>query len=251
MDRTIAPLLDPDCVVIVAGDHGESFGEDGYFLHCSALSPVQVQTPFLLAAPDLLQPQVFSQPTAHVDILPTLLDLLGTQVSDPNCLHGTSMFSLSPNPLSTPIVVGESRQEKWILLERIGNSVKGAETGFRIACDPFTAQFELDGPIDSDGWNLKTSDESERQFEPAFDNLVQQLCNGMAPPMPDHAFKSLSESLEHGDGRVRLRAIERLGEMKELSSEAIPALRLLLDDDDPAVRTTAATALSKLKRFEN
>lgn len=69
--ETQPPLL------LISSDHGQSFGESGYFSHGSAVSDEQLRVPLLLHHP-LLAPQRVRFST-HYDVLPTVLDLLGVQ----------------------------------------------------------------------------------------------------------------------------------------------------------------------------
>ncbi len=70
-------LLDKTLVVI-ASDHGEAFGERGREGHARDVYPEVTEVPLILGFPFRLQPgAVVTQPTANVDIWPTLLDLLG------------------------------------------------------------------------------------------------------------------------------------------------------------------------------
>jgi arylsulfatase A-like enzyme len=66
--------------VLLTADHGESFGEEGfYFSHGHATTPELSRVPFLLRAPGY-PPGRRSEIVHHVDVLPTLLDLAGLAV---------------------------------------------------------------------------------------------------------------------------------------------------------------------------
>lgn len=68
-------LLDSTIVVLV-GDHGEEFMEHGFWGHNSTFVDEQIRTPLVLWAPGI-QPLVSNQMTSHMDIVPTLMPLLG------------------------------------------------------------------------------------------------------------------------------------------------------------------------------
>jgi membrane-anchored protein YejM (alkaline phosphatase superfamily) len=82
-DAVLAALLDGldslgllrDTLVIVSGDHGQSFGELGYWSHASAITAEQVDVPLVLAHPRLGAAEIDS--STHFDLLPTAYDLLG------------------------------------------------------------------------------------------------------------------------------------------------------------------------------
>ncbi|KAA1257887.1 Inner membrane protein YejM [Rubripirellula obstinata] len=82
-DRWIGLLLSSaeDCVVLVTGDHGESFLEDGTIGHGSKISPQQNMTPMILVGPGVPTRKI-NAPTIHSDVLPTLLAATGIRLSD-------------------------------------------------------------------------------------------------------------------------------------------------------------------------
>lgn len=64
-----------ESVIIVTGDHGEEFYENGSWFHSSSLLPAQTQVPLLIKWPKGVEAP--SQPSAsHLDLLPSLRDLL-------------------------------------------------------------------------------------------------------------------------------------------------------------------------------
>jgi membrane-anchored protein YejM (alkaline phosphatase superfamily) len=65
-----------DTVVLVTGDHGEEFQENGYWGHTSNFSPEQLDVPFLLRGPGV-EPGREARPTSHTDVSGSLLELLG------------------------------------------------------------------------------------------------------------------------------------------------------------------------------
>jgi glucan phosphoethanolaminetransferase (alkaline phosphatase superfamily) len=77
--------------IIFTGDHGESFGEEGYTSHANSIIQPQLQVPFVIYHPEV-SPQMFSFST-HFDVMPTLLDFCG--VSQPNNIIGSSLFNPS------------------------------------------------------------------------------------------------------------------------------------------------------------
>jgi arylsulfatase A-like enzyme len=69
-------------VVAFTADHGESFGEDGYwFLHGHASTPDLSRIPFVLVAPSLSAGRR-DELVHHVDVMPTLLELVGAPLPD-------------------------------------------------------------------------------------------------------------------------------------------------------------------------
>jgi hypothetical protein len=81
-----------DTILVFAGDHGEAFGQHPHnYAHSRASYNENYRTPALLVNPRLFPPRVFTAPTSHVDIVPTVLDALGVAY-DPRRLQGESLY---------------------------------------------------------------------------------------------------------------------------------------------------------------
>lgn len=63
-------------IVAVTGDHGEGFGEHGIDFHGYHLYPPQTKVPLVVRVPGLA-PRRVSMPVGHIDLLPTLANLVG------------------------------------------------------------------------------------------------------------------------------------------------------------------------------
>jgi uncharacterized protein len=82
-------------IVLITGDHGEEFFENGYWGHHSNFTQEQVQVPFLLRGPGIT-PGTENRPTSHIDLPRTLLELLGTSPGQaPNYTLGQNLLDLS------------------------------------------------------------------------------------------------------------------------------------------------------------
>jgi len=79
-------------LVIVTGDHGEAFGEHGHIGHTSDVSAAQTHVPMVIVDP-ARPPGRQAAVTSHVDVLPTLLSLLGDMHPPPSYTDGLSMFA--------------------------------------------------------------------------------------------------------------------------------------------------------------
>lgn len=82
LDQQIAKLIesvaDSNTIVIVTGDHGESFLDDGFLCHGTRLSKIQTQTPLLIVGANVASGTITEQ-TGHIDLMPTVLDLARSQ----------------------------------------------------------------------------------------------------------------------------------------------------------------------------
>ncbi|MCP3918339.1 MAG: sulfatase-like hydrolase/transferase [bacterium] len=65
-----------DTLVMITGDHGEEFGENGFWGHTSNFTRAQIQVPFVLAGPGV-EAGVETEPTSHLDVPATILESLG------------------------------------------------------------------------------------------------------------------------------------------------------------------------------
>jgi len=99
MDMDIAVVLDAlksskrwdNAVVLIVADHGESLNDHGELLHGDGYFDGVTNVPMVLRVPNL-PPQKIDQLTSHVDILPTLLEIVGAM--PPTGIDGTSMIPL-------------------------------------------------------------------------------------------------------------------------------------------------------------
>ena len=88
--RSDAMISSTNRVVLVTGDHGESFLEDGTVGHGTKISAVQNMTPAIICGPGV--PRGFLQTaSAHSDLLPTLVGALGLGVNGLNALDGIDL----------------------------------------------------------------------------------------------------------------------------------------------------------------
>ncbi len=99
-DAALGPLLRPlleagraaRTLVLLTADHGEALGDHGEATHGVFAYEATLRVPLVLWAPGLLRAGVVAEPVRHVDVLPTVLDLLGAQA--PPGLPGRSLGPL-------------------------------------------------------------------------------------------------------------------------------------------------------------
>jgi arylsulfatase A-like enzyme len=68
--------LDEDTLVVVTGDHGESWGDHGFLMHTQTIFEEEVRVPLVMLSPHLTQLGPRS-PTlgSHIDLWPTIMDI--------------------------------------------------------------------------------------------------------------------------------------------------------------------------------
>lgn len=82
-----------DTILVVAGDHGESFGEHGDWAHGLKVFETEIRVPLLFHFPRRLPAgAVLTAPVQLIDVMPTLLDLTGLPAKQP--IQGTSIRPL-------------------------------------------------------------------------------------------------------------------------------------------------------------
>lgn len=97
-DAALAPLLEPllnrtgdeSSLVVLTSDHGEALGDHGEATHGIFAYEGTLRVPLVLHRPGLLEPRVVREPVRHIDILPTVLDILAIPVDQR--LRGRSLL---------------------------------------------------------------------------------------------------------------------------------------------------------------
>ncbi len=98
-------LLD-NTLLIVTGDHGESFGEHGMLGHGRQLYDELVRVPLLLRGPPPFDgPTELEASVGLIDLFPTVLAWLGAPA--PEGLDGASFLDLVRGPASSRVVIAE------------------------------------------------------------------------------------------------------------------------------------------------
>jgi arylsulfatase A-like enzyme len=103
--RLLANLPDPDnTVVVFTSDHAEEFGEHDGVFHYTLYEEV-LRVPLVIKAPSL-EPRTDETITQQIDLLPTILSLLG--VPAPDSLPGRDLFAPRPEAGRTVFVERDS-----------------------------------------------------------------------------------------------------------------------------------------------
>jgi arylsulfatase A-like enzyme len=84
-DHEVGRLLDrlpPRTLIVIVGDHGEEFLEHGAFLHGHTVYEELLHVPLIFRGPGVCAGASHDVPVSHVDIAPTVLDLVGVPPLD-------------------------------------------------------------------------------------------------------------------------------------------------------------------------
>jgi arylsulfatase A-like enzyme/Tfp pilus assembly protein PilF len=113
VDAQLGRLLDAltadgrlrDTVVVALADHGEMLGEHGEQTHGFFVYDAALRIPLIVAGPSV-PARVVSDQVRIVDVLPTVLDLLGQRA--PAAVQGTSLLPLARGEPLPLLAIGES-----------------------------------------------------------------------------------------------------------------------------------------------
>lgn len=104
VDRFLNAVMRDDRVVIVTGDHGESFLDDDTIGHGIRISEFQNMTPAVIYVPGGT-PRSIEAATSHADLLPTLVSAVGLRLSSQTTLDGVDLNAARDESLSDRIFV--------------------------------------------------------------------------------------------------------------------------------------------------
>jgi len=88
-----------DTAVLVMGDHGESFFENGYHGHNRAYSAGELKVPLVFYVPGRA-PSAVKFPTSHMDIVPALMNLIGVKNPPSDYSSGTDILAKTAQPFT-------------------------------------------------------------------------------------------------------------------------------------------------------
>lgn len=133
--------LPESALIVLTADHGEAFGEHGTTNHGHSLFEEELHVPLVLCAPpgfDLGPPRAIDTLVGLVDVLPTLMDLLGLPHAYP--WHGQSLVDhlRSGRPLPRPWVFAErwsSERRTQTLLTGCQKWIEDLDAGWRARFD--------------------------------------------------------------------------------------------------------------------
>jgi arylsulfatase A-like enzyme len=136
--------LSDNTIVVHTSDHGDSLGAHHLFAK-EVMFEEAARVPFLIRLPGQKRSKLVPQPVSHIDVVPTLLDLLG-QPEHPQCA-GKSL---------QPVINGEAMPPENIFIEWAPNRTKikkgtslAPRRMIKRAIDESTRTV-----VSSDGWKL-------------------------------------------------------------------------------------------------
>ena len=110
-------------IIVITGDHGHEMYEKGHWGHASAFTKEQTHVCFFLHLPKQKKYKRIKRVTSHVDIVPTVIELMGENLLVKNFSIGESLIHPS--------------NRKYIILDGIANRVL-FDGKIKINFTPFT-----------------------------------------------------------------------------------------------------------------
>ncbi|MSP24150.1 MAG: hypothetical protein EXR75_03095 [Myxococcales bacterium] len=264
----------PRAIVIVTADHGEEFGDHGGRYHGTTVYEEQVRVPLVIHAPGLVEPRRVVEPVSLVDLVPTIERALAIPVSPRIRGRDLGALMLGRDKGGGGFAFSETDDHTMLAqatLRLICARKIGACRLFELASDPAQRSDVAESYAEAAG-KMKAEQRGfaasmgrfERSLEPWPEGLRRALA-GDVDAAPDAA-----ALLDDADLRFRRKAAEALFELavvaasdpresaahpditervRRLVDDVAPQLeRALATDDDDAVRSWAALALTRLGR---
>lgn len=97
LDNLEARGLTDETIVIITSDHGEEFYEHGFWTHGGGCTPEEVRVPLIVRVPGK-GPGRIERMTSHLDLAPTLMQMLGTKNDPDDYTLGNPLFASSDDP---------------------------------------------------------------------------------------------------------------------------------------------------------
>jgi tetratricopeptide (TPR) repeat protein len=198
--------------VVVTGDHGESRGEHGEKTHGIFAYDATLGIPLVLFCPRLLRPTRVAETVRHVDIVPTVLDLLSLPA--PSGLSGRSLL---------PAAAGEDHPPAPSYFEALSGTMNRRWAPLHGVVRDRLKYIDLPLP---ELYDLDTDPREERNLaagRPREMDEMRALLGGLRTED-----RGGERRAEDADTRERLKALGYLA-----SSAPAPADRRYGPDDDP------------------
>lgn len=127
-DHLLVNKVADHTLFVFIGDHGEAFGQHPQVWgHAFGTYSEMYRVPVIFWQPKLISPQIIKFPTSHVDIVPTLLDLIGVPY-DPSRFQGASVVRGEPNRKYIFTMDGYADQ-----ISAISQKMKKVSVGFNVS----------------------------------------------------------------------------------------------------------------------
>jgi arylsulfatase A-like enzyme/tetratricopeptide (TPR) repeat protein len=187
-------------VIILTGDHGEGLGDHGEAYHGYFAYNSTIQIPLIVVAPGL-KPARIKDAVAHIDIFPTVCDLVG--LDKPAPLQGASL---------QPFLRGRTRPARPIYFEALEAylnrgwaPLRGViENGKKFIQSPIPELYDLAGDFDETKNLAETSDLApfQKRVQDIMKAGASPLAARVGPKTTDRETRERLQSLGYAASRV-------------------------------------------------
>jgi len=226
-DSSLDPLLkflessclDKSTFIILTGDHGESLGEHREKTHGIFAYNAVLHIPLIFYQPSLFpEPRIIEKKVRHIDILPTVLDVL--KIKCPKEVQGRSLIPLIENPLKW--------EEDDCYFEALSANLNRNWAPLRgLISDDFKY---IDLPI-RELYDLESDYREERNLAPERISMVKGLADKLKIIMKNYSQPEAKRSKRIREDRETLEKLKALGYVGGTTSK--PMKRTFGREDDP------------------
>ncbi len=128
--------LDKNTIIIITSDHGEAMGEHNlYFRHCTFLYDELIKVPLIIKFSKLMSfGKKIDTQVRSIDIMPTILDILGISINRYRSIQGTSFL---------PLIFNQKYNFPVFAFSEFLNRKSIRTKGWKLIYDEENGQFEL------------------------------------------------------------------------------------------------------------
>lgn len=245
MDRMIQPLLRDDCVVIVLGDHGEPFLDDGTAKHGTRLSRFQNMTPACIYYPGVV-PRVIDAPTMHADLLPTLMAILEIPVNKPGVFDGVNLVTAQDSELTERMFLSRNYLDSTSMIVGPWTSNSSPPFAHRVVFDISNWQADYLNPIDEIGLEIEPStgvDGAE-----LFKRWIVERFGAESYCESSSEAELFAQFMDSEFPEIRLSALRIASDVSNPDDKLYDLVASATNDPDPEIREFAKNLIIQMNR---
>ncbi len=165
-------------IIIITGDHGEEFQEEGGWCHCTSLMPEQTHVPLLIKWPAKMQDAPAKKVASHLDVFPSVFSYLGVADETIASMNGSNLLDKEANHTALVSTAFANKNGETMYLK---NDKYTAYFSWSRPWEPrVPEQMRLERIVDSKGNLLKLKDvdyksKLQELFPDAFDRYFERL----------------------------------------------------------------------------
>lgn len=247
LDRMITPLLTKDRLVVVAGDHGESFMDDGTIGHGTRLSKIQNMTSAMMYLPGQ-QPRVVDELTMHADVLPTLMAELGLDVEPDTVFEGVDLGETDDQVLAQRKFATFHYMWPELLLVGPWTNSPSRPFGYRAAFSTGRWQVAPLNPVQELGLESTVQEAEMANLDLELDRWLMGRF-GINPTREDADRSELfARYLQHPNAEIRRQTVEIAKLVPDPDTTLIGLLSQAVSDESVEVRELASEVIIELQK---